>query len=73
MVESGKRIFLILSDLIPVTPAKFHRPSLSGSAQASKTGTDRPTEFAIAICHLVNAKCHKREEEEDISRCWDDC
>ena len=21
--------------------------------------TDRPTEFAIAICHLVNSKCHK--------------
>ena len=21
--------------------------------------TDRPTEFAIAICHLVDTKCHK--------------
>jgi len=21
--------------------------------------TDRPTEFAIGICHLVNTKCHK--------------
>ena len=39
--------------------AKFHRPSLPGSAQSSKTGTDRPTEFAIAICPLVNTKCHK--------------
>ena len=40
------------------TPAKFHLPSLSGSASTSKTGIDRPTEFAIAICHLVNTKCH---------------
>ena len=42
-------------------PAKFHRPILSGSAQTSKTGTDRQTEIAIAICHLVNIKCHKNK------------
>ena len=59
MAELGKRLFLIKSGLIPDMPAKFHRRSLSGSAQTSKTGTDRPTEFAIAVCHLANTKCHK--------------
>ena len=24
--------------------------------------TDRLTEFVIAICHLVNTKCHKNQE-----------
>ena len=24
--------------------------------------TDRPTEFAIAICHLANTKCHKNQQ-----------
>ena len=28
------------------------------------TPTDRPTEFAIAICHLVNTKCHKNSNIE---------
>ena len=66
MVKSGKRLFVIKSGLAcqistkSDKPAKFHRPSLSGSAQTSKTGTDRPKEFAIAMCNLVNTKCHKK-------------
>ena len=51
--------------MVPDTPAKFHRPSLPGSERSSKTGTDRqtdrPTEFAIAICRLVDTKCHKKQ------------
>ena len=47
--SNRKRLFLIYSANVPDTPAQFHRPSLSGSAQTSKTGTDRPTEITIAM------------------------
>ena len=60
MVKSGKRLVLICSLLVPDTPAKFYRPSSSGSAPTSKTVTEKPTEIAIAICHLVNTKCNNK-------------
>ena len=41
MVESRKRLFIIESDLVPDTPAKFHRPSLPGSAETSAIKTNR--------------------------------
>ena len=62
MVESGTRQFIIESGLVPNTPGRFHRPSLSRNAETSKTGTDKPTDRQNlrTLCHLVNTKCQKK-------------
>jgi len=36
---------------------------------AAKPGQiDRPTEFAIANCHLVNTKCHKSKKKQQTNK-----
>ena len=37
--------------------------------KVAKSGqTDRPTEFAIALSHLVDTKCHKKQKQDQKKR-----